>query len=102
MIPAFMFFQINVLTVCVFLYGQLYLVMSGLERSILEDPHIQQNGKPLENALASQSIFQLGLLLVLPMVMEVGLEKGFQTAIGEFILMLLQLAWSFLYLPAWD
>ncbi|CAL9159553.1 unnamed protein product, partial [Musa hybrid cultivar] len=92
MIPAFIFFQINVLTVCVFLYGQLYLVMSGLERSILEDPHIQQNGKPLENALASQSIFQLGLLLVLPMVMEVGLEKGFQSAIGEFILMQLQLA----------
>ncbi|URE03279.1 1,3-beta-glucan synthase component, partial [Musa troglodytarum] len=67
---------------------QLYLVVSGLERPILEDPLIQQNGKPLENALASQSIFQLGLLLV----MEVGLEKGFQTAIGEFILMQLQLA----------
>ncbi|URE03287.1 1,3-beta-glucan synthase component, partial [Musa troglodytarum] len=66
----------------------LYLVVSGLERPILEDPLIQQNGKPLENALASQSIFQLGLLLV----MEVGLEKGFQTAIGEFILMQLQLA----------
>ncbi|URE03293.1 1,3-beta-glucan synthase component, partial [Musa troglodytarum] len=67
---------------------ELYLVVSGLERPILEDPLIQQNGKPLENALASQSIFQLGLLLV----MEVGLEKGFQTAIGEFILMQLQLA----------
>ncbi|RWW29610.1 hypothetical protein GW17_00005856 [Ensete ventricosum] len=66
--------------------------MSGLERSILEDPRIQQNSKPLENALASQSVFQLGLLLVLPMVMEVGLEKGFRTAIGEFILMQLQLA----------
>lgn len=66
--------------------------MSGLERSILEDPRIQQNNKPLENALASQSVFQLGLLLVLPMVMEVGLEKGFRTAIGEFIIMQLQLA----------
>ncbi|XP_074576315.1 callose synthase 7-like [Curcuma longa] len=84
--------MITVLTVYVFLYGRLYLVMSGLERSILEDPRIQQNSKPLENALASQSIFQLGLLLVLPMVMEVGLEKGFRTAIGEFIIMQLQLA----------
>ncbi|KAJ8512658.1 hypothetical protein OPV22_003092 [Ensete ventricosum] len=84
--------MVTVLTVYVFLYGRLYLVMSGLERSILEDPRIQQNSKPLENALASQSVFQLGLLLVLPMVMEVGLEKGFRTAIGEFILMQLQLA----------
>ncbi|PWZ30900.1 Callose synthase 4 [Zea mays] len=50
------------------------------------------NVKALENALASQSIFQLGLLLVLPMVMEVGLEKGFRTALGEFVIMQLQLA----------
>ncbi|KAJ4808067.1 glucan synthase-like 3 [Rhynchospora pubera] len=84
--------MVTVLTVYVFLYGRLYLVMSGLEKSILEDPRIQQNIKPLENALASQSVFQLGLLLVLPMVMEVGLEKGFRTALGEFILMQLQLA----------
>uniref|UniRef100_A0A0E0FMP4 1,3-beta-glucan synthase n=1 Tax=Oryza nivara TaxID=4536 RepID=A0A0E0FMP4_ORYNI len=67
-------------------------VMSGLERSILLDPRIEQNIKPLENALASQSFFQLGLLLVLPMVMEVGLEKGFRTALGEFVIMQLQLA----------
>ncbi|ONM41812.1 Callose synthase 7 [Zea mays] len=33
-----------------------------------------------------------GLLLVLPMVMEVGLEKGFRTALGEFVIMQLQLA----------
>ncbi|XP_078151052.1 callose synthase 7-like [Carex rostrata] len=84
--------MLTVLTVYVFLYGRLYLVMSGLERSILEDPRIQQNIKPLENALASQSVVQLGLLLVLPMVMEIGLEKGFHKALGEFILMQLQLA----------
>jgi len=66
--------------------------MSGLERSIMLDPRNQQNVKALENALASQSIFQLGLLLVLPMVMEVGLEKGFRTALGEFVIMQLQLA----------
>nr|CAD1834785.1 unnamed protein product [Ananas comosus var. bracteatus] len=84
--------MLTVLTVYVFLYGRLYLVMSGLESSILEDPRIQSNLKPLENALASQSVFQIGLLLVLPMVMEVGLEKGFRTAIGEFIIMQLELA----------
>ncbi|XP_066311942.1 callose synthase 7-like isoform X2 [Miscanthus floridulus] len=84
--------MVTVLTVYVFLYGRLYLVMSGLERSIMLDPRNQQNVKALENALASQSIFQLGLLLVLPMVMEVGLEKGFRTALGEFVIMQLQLA----------
>ncbi|KAK8958474.1 Callose synthase 7 [Platanthera guangdongensis] len=83
---------VTVLTVYLFLYGRLYLVMSGLEKSILENPTLAQNIKPLENALASQSVFQLGLLLVLPMVMEVGLEKGFRTAVGEFIIMQLQLA----------
>ena len=85
-------FQVTVLTVYVFLYGRLYLVMSGLEKSIMLDPRNQQNVKALENALASQSIFQLGLLLVLPMVMEVGLEKGFRTTLGEFVIMQLQLA----------
>ncbi|XP_062212503.1 callose synthase 7-like [Phragmites australis] len=84
--------MVTVLTVYVFLYGRLYLVLSGLEKSILQDPRIEQNIKPLENALASQSVFQLGLILVLPMVMEVGLEKGFRTALGEFVIMQLQLA----------
>ncbi|PNT72150.1 hypothetical protein BRADI_2g40441v3 [Brachypodium distachyon] len=84
--------MVTVLTVYVFLYGRLYLVMSGLEKSILLDPRIQADIRPLENALASQSVFQLGLLLVLPMVMEVGLEKGFRTALGEFVIMQLQLA----------
>ncbi|XP_062200996.1 putative callose synthase 6 [Phragmites australis] len=84
--------MITVLTVYVFLYGRLYLVMSGLEKSILQDPRNQQNLRSLENAMASQSVFQLGLLLVLPMVMEVGLEKGFRTALGEFVIMQLQLA----------
>lgn len=83
--------MVTVLTVYVFLYGRLYLVLSGLERAILEDPSVQQS-KSLETALAAQSAFQLGLLLVLPMVMETGLERGFRTALGEFIIMQLQMA----------
>ncbi|XP_061972403.1 callose synthase 7-like isoform X3 [Populus nigra] len=83
--------MITVLTVYVFLYGRLYMVMSGLEREILMDPSINES-KALEQALAPQSIFQLGLLLVLPMVMEIGLEKGFRTALGDFVIMQLQLA----------
>lgn len=83
--------QVTVLTVYVFLYGRLYMVMSGLEREILQNPSINQS-KALEEALATQSVFQLGFLMVLPMVMEIGLEKGFRTALGDFIIMQLQLA----------
>ncbi|KAL5227560.1 hypothetical protein ABZP36_015825 [Zizania latifolia] len=83
--------MVAVLTVYVFLYGRLYLVLSGLEKSILQDPRIK-NIKPFENALATQSVFQLGMLLVLPMIMEVGLEKGFGRALAEFVIMQLQLA----------
>ncbi|XP_058195359.1 callose synthase 7 [Rhododendron vialii] len=83
--------MVTVLTVYVFLYGRLYMVLSGLERRIMEDATINEN-RVLEQALATQSLFQLGLLLVLPMVMEIGLERGFRTALGDFIIMQLQLA----------
>ncbi|XP_057956025.1 callose synthase 7 isoform X2 [Malania oleifera] len=83
--------MVTVLTVYVFLYGRLYMVLSGLERAILEEPSIRHT-KALEEALATQSVFQLGLLLVLPMIMEIGLERGFRTALGDFVVMQLQLA----------
>lgn len=79
------------LIVYVFLYGRLYLVLSGLEKRIINDPNLRVS-KSLEDALAPQSVYQLGLLLVLPMVMEIGLERGFGTAVGDFIVMQLQLA----------
>ncbi|PQM33652.1 callose synthase 3 [Prunus yedoensis var. nudiflora] len=82
---------ITVLTVYVFLYGRLYLVLSGLEEGLSTQPAIRDN-KPLQVALASQSFVQIGFLMALPMLMEIGLEKGFRTALSEFILMQLQLA----------
>ncbi|PPS17329.1 hypothetical protein GOBAR_AA03240 [Gossypium barbadense] len=83
--------MVTVLTVYLFLYGRLYLVMSGMEKEILENSIINQN-KSLEAALIPQSLFQMGLLLVLPMLMEISLEKGFRTALADFIIMQLQLA----------
>ncbi|KVI09417.1 1,3-beta-glucan synthase subunit FKS1-like, domain-1 [Cynara cardunculus var. scolymus] len=83
--------QITVLTVYVFLYGRLYLVLSGLEQGFSTQPAIRNN-KPLQVALASQSFVQIGFLMALPMMMEIGLERGFRTALSEFILMQLQLA----------
>ncbi|XP_042395925.1 callose synthase 3-like [Zingiber officinale] len=83
--------MVTVLTVYVFLYGRLYLVLSGLDEALLTGRRFMHN-QPLQVALASQSFVQLGFLMVLPMVMEIGLERGFRTALSEFILMQLQLA----------
>ncbi|KAK8637452.1 hypothetical protein V6N13_064871 [Hibiscus sabdariffa] len=83
--------MVTVLTVYLFLYGRLYLVMSGMEKEILENSIMNQN-KSIEAALVPQSLFQMGLLLVLPMLMEISLEKGFRTALADFIIMQLQLA----------
>ncbi|XP_031116196.1 putative callose synthase 8 isoform X1 [Ipomoea triloba] len=82
---------ISVITIYVFLYGQLYLVLSGLQKALLIEAKVQ-NLKSLETALASQSFIQLGLLTGLPMVIEIGLERGFLNALKDFVLMQLQLA----------
>ncbi|PRQ32663.1 putative 1,3-beta-glucan synthase [Rosa chinensis] len=65
--------------------------MSGLEMKILENSSIH-NTKVSGESLAMESAFQLGLLPMLPIVMEIGLEKEFHNALGDFILMQLQLA----------
>ncbi|CAH1454599.1 unnamed protein product [Lactuca virosa] len=83
--------MVTVLIVYAFLYGHIYMVLSGLEGQILEDESLGGN-KALEEALVIQSVFQLGLLLMLPIVMEISLERGFRTALRDFIIMQLQLA----------
>eukprot|EP00252_Welwitschia_mirabilis_P021807 TRINITY_DN5707_c0_g1_i1.p1 TRINITY_DN5707_c0_g1~~TRINITY_DN5707_c0_g1_i1.p1 ORF type:complete len:1286 (-),score=151.96 TRINITY_DN5707_c0_g1_i1:119-3502(-) len=83
--------MITVLTVFVFLYGRLYLVLSGLEKAIVRQAGMRHN-KALQAAMASQSFVQIGMLMSLPMIMEIGLERGFRTALSDFIIMQLQLA----------
>jgi callose synthase len=83
--------QMVVITVYVFLYGKLYLSLSGLEKSIVKFAR-DKGDDPLKAAMASQSLVQIGLLMALPMVMEMGLERGFRTALGDIIIMQLQLA----------
>ncbi|KAH0716169.1 hypothetical protein KY284_009074 [Solanum tuberosum] len=80
-----------VLIVYAFLYGKLYLALSGLEQSIVKVAR-SKGDDALKAAMASQSVVQLGLLMALPMVMEIGLERGFRTALGDIIIMNLQLA----------
>ncbi|KAK1670165.1 hypothetical protein QYE76_058324 [Lolium multiflorum] len=83
--------MITVWTVYVFLYGRLYLVLSGLDEALSTGRKFKHND-PLQVALASQSFVQLGFLMALPMMMEIGLERGFRTALSDFVLMQLQLA----------
>ncbi|XP_021773953.1 putative callose synthase 8 [Chenopodium quinoa] len=82
---------VSVISIYVFLYGQLYLVLSGLQKVLIIEARVH-NVQSLETALASQSFIQLGLLTGLPMVMEIALERGFYTALKDFVLMQLQLA----------
>ncbi|KAK1420284.1 hypothetical protein QVD17_21754 [Tagetes erecta] len=82
---------LTVLIVYVFLYGRLYLVLSGLERELTTNKAVMKND-PLQVALASQSFVQIGFLMALPMIMEIGLERGFRSAFTDFVLMQLQLA----------
>ncbi|KAK9283428.1 hypothetical protein L1049_011670 [Liquidambar formosana] len=84
-------YHLTVLTVYVFLYGRLYLILSGLEEGLSTQAALHDS-KPLQVALASQSFVQIGFLMALPMMMEIGLERGFRNALSDFILMQLQLA----------
>ncbi|GAU38073.1 hypothetical protein TSUD_318670 [Trifolium subterraneum] len=83
--------MVVVLTSYAFLYGKLYLSLSGFEAAIMKFAK-RRGDDTLKAALASQSLVQIGLLMTLPMVMEIGLERGFRTALGDFIIMQLQLA----------
>lgn len=79
-----------VLTVYAFLWGRLYLALSGVEGSALADK--SSNNKALGTILNQQFIIQLGLFTALPMIVENSLEHGFLAAIWDFITMLLQLS----------
>lgn len=79
-----------VLTVYAFLWGRVYLAVSGVEASL-------QNSKILSNtallaSLNQQLIVQLGILTALPMIVENALEHGFTKALWEFFTMQMQLA----------
>jgi callose synthase len=81
---------IVVLTVFAFLWGRVYLAVSGVEASLT-------NTKVLSNtallaSLNQQLIVQLGILTALPMIVENALEHGFTKALWEFFTMQLQLA----------
>ncbi|KAK9150115.1 hypothetical protein Syun_008424 [Stephania yunnanensis] len=77
-----------VLTVYTFLWGRLYLALSGFEDSMRNS----SNNKAFGAILNQQFIIQLGLFTALPMIVENSLELGFLQAIWDFLTMQLQLA----------
>ncbi|KAA8524390.1 hypothetical protein F0562_010819 [Nyssa sinensis] len=79
-----------ILTVYAFLWGRLYLALSGIEASAMEND--TNNNKALGTILNQQFIIQLGLFTALPMIVENSLEHGFLAAIWDFITMQLQLS----------
>lgn len=77
------------LTVYAFLWGRLYLALSGVEGSALASTN---DNRALGTILNQQLIIQLGLFTALPMVVENSLEHGFLNSIWDFITMQLQLS----------
>jgi hypothetical protein len=69
--------QLVVLCLYAFLYGKFYLVMSGIQFSLEQQAKITSNASLL-SAINTVSLVQIGLLMGLPMVMEMGLEQGFR------------------------
>ncbi|EXB37986.1 Callose synthase 12 [Morus notabilis] len=77
-----------ILTVYAFLWGRLYLALSGIEGSALSN----DSNKALSTILNQQFIIQLGLFTALPMIVENSLEHGFLQAVWDFLTMQLQLS----------
>ncbi|KAJ4976815.1 hypothetical protein NE237_001921 [Protea cynaroides] len=78
-----------VLTVYAFLWGRLYLALSGLEAGMMQNSN---NNKALSTILNQQFIIQMGLFTALPMIVENSLELGFLPAVWDFLTMQLQLS----------
>lgn len=76
-----------ILTVYTFLWGRLYLALSGVEAAATSS-----DNRALGTILNQQLIIQLGLFTALPMIVENSLELGFLQALWDFITMQLQLS----------
>ncbi|KAJ4981755.1 hypothetical protein NE237_032592 [Protea cynaroides] len=81
--------MVVVLTVYAFLWGRIYLALSGIESAMV---HNSNNNKALGTILNQQFIVQMGLFTALPMIVENSLEHGFLPAIWDFLTMQFQLS----------
>ncbi|XP_024386165.1 callose synthase 9 isoform X3 [Physcomitrium patens] len=82
--------MLTVLTVYVFLYGKVYLALSGVDQN-LKDQGLSTN-VALQSALDTQFLLQIGVFTAVPMIMNFVLEEGILKAIISFLTMQLQLS----------
>ncbi|XVF11615.1 hypothetical protein REPUB_Repub08aG0042500 [Reevesia pubescens] len=82
--------MMTVLTVYIFLYGRVYLALSGLDEAIAKQARMSGN-TALDAALNAQFLVQIGVFTAVPMIMGFILELGLLKAIFSFITMQLQL-----------
>ncbi|TXG73150.1 hypothetical protein EZV62_001729 [Acer yangbiense] len=82
--------MLTVLTVYVFLYGKIYLALSGVGETLQVRAQITQN-TALSAAMNTQFLIQIGAFTAVPMVLGFILEQGFLRACVSFITMQLQL-----------
>ncbi|XP_057422591.1 callose synthase 9 [Lotus japonicus] len=82
--------MLTVLTVYAFLYGKMYLALSGVGETIGERAKITKN-TALSAALNTQFLFQIGIFTAVPMILGFILEQGFLRAIVSFVTMQFQL-----------
>ncbi|XP_062233797.1 callose synthase 10 isoform X2 [Phragmites australis] len=81
--------MMTVLTVYFFLYGRVYLALSGLDYSISRQARFLGN-TALDAALNAQFLVQIGIFTAVPMLMCFILELGLMKAVFSFITMQLQ------------
>ncbi|KAJ4836810.1 hypothetical protein Tsubulata_035623, partial [Turnera subulata] len=78
------------LTVYAFLWGRLYLALSGFERSAMAS---EGNNFGVFSAILNQQfVIQLGLFTAIPAIVESTIEQGFLTSLWEFLMMQFQLS----------
>ncbi|KAL3522273.1 hypothetical protein ACH5RR_015107 [Cinchona calisaya] len=78
-----------VIMVYTFLWGRLYLALSGVEGYAKD---VINKNNALGAILNQQFIIQIGVFTALPMIVENSLEHGFLPAVWDFVTMQLQLA----------
>lgn len=82
--------MMTVLTVYIFLYGRVYLALSGLDSAISLKAKMLGN-TALNAALNAQFLVQIGIFTAVPMIMGFILELGLLKAVFSFVIMQLQL-----------
>ncbi|KAI3461055.1 hypothetical protein Pfo_017718 [Paulownia fortunei] len=86
--------QLTVLTLYAFLYGRVYLALSGVGETIQDRADILGN-TALSAALNAQFLFQIGVFTAVPMILGFILEQGFLRAVVSFVTMQFQLCTVF-------